>query len=261
MATNSVDVLGPGRTGALTGSRKGFYFGMAVVLAATVFIGFSPSFYLRAVLAKPLHVPPLSTALLVVHGSVMTVWMLLLLAQTGLVKAGRVELHRRFGVFAAAWAVLMVCVVLVTAIVQAHRAVIAGTPPSNFNTLSSISDIALFGVLIGVAVRLRRSPGVHRRLMILATVLLMTPATFRTFNFLLAPLGLPLLPVGILIGLGLPTAYVLAVAVHDLVTLRRIHPATIWGGVPILMWEALIVSPFYASSLATELTHKLAGLY
>jgi hypothetical protein len=127
MATNSVDILGAGRASAVTGSRSGFYFGMAVVLAATVFIGFSPSFYLRAVLAKPLQVPPLSTAVLAVHGSVMTVWMLLVPAMTGLVKAGRVELHRRFGVFAAEWAVVVFCVVLVTAIVQAHRAVLAGT--------------------------------------------------------------------------------------------------------------------------------------
>jgi hypothetical protein len=135
MATNSVDILGAGRASAVTGSRSGFYFGMAVVLAATVFIGFSPSFYLRAVLAKPLQVPPLSTAVLAVHGSVMTVWMLLVPAMTGLVKAGRVELHRRFGVFAAEWAVVVFCVLRGSS--NCDRAGSSGGARGYYNHLSS----------------------------------------------------------------------------------------------------------------------------
>ena len=77
MATNSVDVLGQGRTTARSASRGGFYFWMAVVLAAEVFIGFSPSFYLRPVLAARLQVAPIPSSLVVVHGCVMTIWMLL----------------------------------------------------------------------------------------------------------------------------------------------------------------------------------------
>lgn len=81
-------------------TSKPFYTGMAIILAATVFLGFAPTFYLRGYVPLPLGVGPLYP-LLVAHGLVNTLWFALFLAQTLLIAASRTDLHRRLGVLGA----------------------------------------------------------------------------------------------------------------------------------------------------------------
>jgi hypothetical protein len=263
----SSSILEPGAH-ALAKPRGGFYFWMAVALAVTIFLGFSPSFYLRSVLVPPLRAPPAPTPLLIVHAVVMTVWMLLLLAQAGLVKSGRVPLHRKLGVFAASWAGVVVVLGVIVPVVRAHTALAPGAPSSgiaafqrNFNTLGSIAEIANFAVLVMIAVRFRRRPDVHRRLMTIATVSLTQPATGRFAVIVLVPL-VPGLELGTarVIGVALSIAFVAAVALHDFVELGRLHRVTVWGVIPYVLLEALIFTPFYGSATAANLTHWLADL-
>ncbi len=251
-------------------SRSGFYFGMAVAISITVVLGFAPSFYLRPFLARHLSVPPIarlgaSLPLVVTHGLAFTTWMALLLAQTGLVRTRRVALHRRLGVLAAAWAALIVIVTVAMAAEIGRTLNTPGLPGNviaqvNFLTLGSLAEILIFGSLLGLAVGLRRRPAVHRRLTILATVSMTQPATGRIAGILLAQLvpGLGL-PWGA-IGTGMSIAFVVAIALHDLLTLRRVHPATVWGAVPYLMLEALNFTPFYGSAEASALTGWVANL-
>jgi hypothetical protein len=69
-----------------------FFSSMAVLILITVFLGFARTYYLAGVFnANPL--PPL----LHLHGAAFSSWILLLIVQTSLVAAGRVDLHRRLG--------------------------------------------------------------------------------------------------------------------------------------------------------------------
>jgi len=70
-----------------------FFTGMAIAAALTVFIGFAPTYYL----GNFFDARPVST-LVHIHGVVSTSWILLFVAQTSLVAAGRTDLHRRLGV-------------------------------------------------------------------------------------------------------------------------------------------------------------------
>jgi hypothetical protein len=97
--------------------------------------------------------------------------------------------------------------------------------------------------------------------MIMSTVSMTQAATGRIAGFFLFPLvpgmGIPGVKV---IGVGLSIAFVVAMALHDLWTERRLHPATIWGAAPYLVLEAVIFTPFYGSPTATALTHWVTGI-
>ena len=106
-------------------SAHSFYIGVAVALAITVFIGFAPTFYLKALTAAP----PLSP-LVWAHGLLFTSWIVLLITQAMLVAKNRVNLHMRLGVFGIALALAMVVVGLLTAISAARLGhVPPGAPP------------------------------------------------------------------------------------------------------------------------------------
>lgn len=70
-----------------------FFSGMALLMLVTVFVGFAPSYYLAGLLRAPLPSP-----IIHVHGALFSCWILLLVTQTSLVSAGRVDVHRRLGI-------------------------------------------------------------------------------------------------------------------------------------------------------------------
>ena len=67
-----------------------FFSAMAAILLGTVFLGFARSYYLAGVFHAPLP-----SLIVHIHGAAFTCWILLFVAQTSLVLAGRVDLHRR----------------------------------------------------------------------------------------------------------------------------------------------------------------------
>jgi len=96
---------------------------MAVVLFLPVAILFGPTFFLRpwSGARHPLGGPfPVH---LIIHGSVLSAWFLLFIAQTWLVAAHRVDLHRRLGVIGVGLAVAVVVASSVTIVRVVPRAV------------------------------------------------------------------------------------------------------------------------------------------
>src|SRR5258708_24206695 len=98
-----------------------FFSGMAVLILATVFVGFARSYYLAGVFKAPLP-----SVVIHIHGAVFSSWILLLLAQTSLVVAGRVDLHRRLGLLGFGLACLLVIVGLLAATDSLARHFAAG---------------------------------------------------------------------------------------------------------------------------------------
>lgn len=88
---------------------------MALLILATVFLGFAHSYYLAGVFHAPLP-----SRIIHIHGTIFSCWILLLITQTSLVAAGRTDIHRRLGIAGFLLACLMVVVgVLAAANVRA----------------------------------------------------------------------------------------------------------------------------------------------
>jgi hypothetical protein len=196
-----------------------FYSWAAVAVALVVFAGFAKTFYLRALFASP----ALSN-LLALHGTVMTLWIAVFITQTRLVAGGRTDLHRRLGVFGGVLAGAMLVVGTAAAIDAGRRGFTPApeVPPLKFIVLPLV-DITLFAVLVGVALWKRRRSDVHKRLMLLATVSILTPAIARIPVPAIHDRGLPMF-------FGLTILGVVLCVAIDTIRNRRLHPAFGWGG-------------------------------
>ena len=93
---------GPGEPGTRLLSRRDVVF-----LALVVWV-FARTYFFKLWFGTPV--------LLHVHGAAMSGWVVLLAIQSGLVAARRVQWHRRLGVLAACWAVLVVVTGSVTTV-------------------------------------------------------------------------------------------------------------------------------------------------
>jgi len=80
-----------------------FFSGMAVLSLASVFVGFARSYYLAGVFKAQLP-----NFLVHIHGAVFSCWIILLIVQSSLVAAGRVDVHRHLGMLGFGLACLMV---------------------------------------------------------------------------------------------------------------------------------------------------------
>ena len=94
------------------------YLGTSLIFFGLVFWAFARTFYLKPFF----RTPPLS-ALLHIHGAVMTGWVVLLVVQTSLIAAHRVHWHRRLGMFGAVWGALVVLFGSITTLRAAARKV------------------------------------------------------------------------------------------------------------------------------------------
>lgn len=215
---------------AAPASRPGdrlFYGGMALAIAATVFAGFSATFYSRA------GTLPALSPLLIVHGIVFTSWILIFITQTSLISARRVDLHRRLGVGAAVLAAAMV-VVGVTAAVDALRrgaAPLPGIDPRMFFAVP-IGDMIVFSILVGAGILNRANSQTHKRLMLLATISILAAAISRWP----IPFMMEHAPFSFFAGVDL---FVLLAIAYDLFSRHRVHSAYIWGGLLILASQPL----------------------
>jgi hypothetical protein len=214
---------------------------MAIAFAVVVFVGFAPTYYLRT-----LYDQPALPSLVHLHGALFSAWILLLVVQTRLVAMKRTDLHRTLGVAGGALAVLMLIVAYFVAISAARRT--AQIPGQLQFLIVPVGALIVFPVLVGAAFLLRRRADFHKRLILLATIELINAAVDRLPGVFAAGLA-PFYP-----GTDL---FLLALVVYDGVTLRHLHPATLWGGLFLVAMQALRVSLMDTSvwlAVATWLT-------
>jgi hypothetical protein len=209
---------------ARDGHQRGFFVAMASILVVVVAVGFAPSFYLRTYLAAgssgaarqslPMHV--------YAHGVVLTLWYLLFLVQTILVASRRVSVHRRLGVVGAVLAAAVLTASMLVVIRLAARATAHGVTsgPVALIVTGDTGLLILFALFVVAGISSRRQADVHKRLMLLASITLVAPALARL------PGAEALIPISVVV----PQLLLFAALIgYDVVSSRRLHPATAWG--------------------------------
>jgi hypothetical protein len=215
-----------------------FFTAMAALALITAFAGFAPTYYLKAYFETPALKPWVH-----VHAALFTIWILLLLVQTQLIRAGQFHWHRALGQAALTIAVLMV----VTGVF-----VIAGKPrptaASRAFIFTPLITLVLFPLFIAVALRFRRDAATHKRLMLLATMMLLSAATLRVLMFF----DINPLPYGHYVATYL--LILVPLAIYDLARLGKLHAATAWGGAILIarhgLHELVAYSPQWQSVAA-----------
>lgn len=210
-----------------SGRDRRLYTWFAILMPIIVVLGFARTYYLKGFFDTPV-IPGLLVHL---HGAVMTSWVILFMVQVWLVSSRRVRVHQRLGKIGAGLAILVVLVGVTTGIASAARGATTGPPPLQFLVIP-LGDMLLFALLIGTALYFRRRMDIHKRLMLVAAVNLLTPAIARIpFNFIING--------GPLVFFGLTDLILVACVAIDTVKNRKLHPAFLWGTLLVILSQPL----------------------
>ena len=203
-----------------------FFSAMAILILATVALGFARTYFLAGVFRAPLP-----NWLIHVHGAAFSSWIILLVAQTSLVSAGRTDIHRRLGILGFALASLMV----ILGTVAGTDALRRGFHPPGVDAktfyIVPVTDMLFFGILIFVAFRNRFNPPAHKRLILIGTAALLIAAVSRW----------PFAAVNnnLLVATFISDSFVLLVAAYDLFSTGKLHRATIWAGAFLIVAQQI----------------------
>jgi hypothetical protein len=220
---------------------------MVALLLVTVLLGFARTYFLAGVFRAPLP-----NTLIHIHGAVFTSWMLLLIVQTSLVSARRVDIHRKLGLFGFSLACLMVILGVLAATDALARNFVPPGAPFDAKTFYSIpiGGMLIFSTLIYFAYRMRQNPAVHKRLILIATVAMMD-----------APLGrIAVVNQSHLLADLWCFSFLVFIVLYDWWSTGKVYRATIWASLFVIVASELRVpigmtSPWHAFATWAQSLH------
>jgi len=224
---------------------------MAIVFVIVAVTGFAPRSL--AIVAGTRPTPPLIVHL---HAATMSAWLVLLLAQTLFMGAGRPDIHKSLGVTSFVLGPAMF-LMMSTLVIRGFLGVLnpATAPPLQllgnavaFQTFIMARAALLFGLFFVWAIAVRKSaPETHKRMIILATFMVIDAAIARVPWLPGAYIRDGGAPVSIFTGYDLTHLYQLLllapVLIYELIRFGRVHWVYLLG---IGLFMASAVSAHFA---------------
>jgi hypothetical protein len=152
---------------------------LAIAITIVVMVGWG---FWRTYFGPLLHGGVNKYSIIHVHAAVFVGWLALLVTQAWLVVTGNLHLHRRLGKVGVAYGMLVICIGSIISIatpilhVQAHQMPVAR---ASLVVLYNLTDIFVFSGFFVTAMIYQRIPELHRRLILSATVALLSAAIGR----------------------------------------------------------------------------------
>jgi len=202
-----------------------FFVYMACLFPVLVLLGFTPSYMMVYSGAAQLH------WFAHVHGAIMSSWLIVFLVQSVLAAKGNLKFHRKLGLFAAGLGVL-VWLCMVTASIRGRAAYYFPPEDDVWDILLiELYASSLFAVFFTWGMLARKNAAAHKRLVLLATIIIMTAAVDR-IRFL--P-GATQMSRFIYLDMLLIPLFI-----YDIVTLKRIHKITVLGALIFVILQISI---------------------
>lgn len=217
--------LNPKRPTSSRWRERLFVVGLLLIASAIIFVGFARTYYLNGFFARRSL-----TATVHLHGFLFSAWFVLLFVQIALIAKRRTDVHRRVGYVGGLLAFSMVIVGMIVTIHAAKYGTSAkppGLPTAKFLVVPFF-DVIVFATLAGIGLYFRTKPHVHKRLMILATLGILTAGVAR-------------IPLDFIRNRDISTLFLmgdlvaLAYITHDTLIHKRLHPACLFGGLLIVL--------------------------
>lgn len=224
-----------------------FYFAMSLLIAVIVVWGFSHT--VNQDLLRPLVPPP---AILWFHAAAFTGWVAFFIFQSTLVRTRNVKWHRYFGVYGATLGAIMVPLGVATAVVMARfQTYRLHEKGRDAFLIIPVCGMIYFAVFLSLAILWRKKPELHRRLIFIATCVLLEAAFGRIAFFIRIPVLSIYSGVDGLILLG---------AARDLIVNRRIHRVYLVA-LPLLMISQsfIVYTHNHNSAWWLHIAHGLIG--
>ncbi len=190
------------------------------------------------------------------HAVVFVGWLVVLTAQVLLIRRQRHDLHKQLGIAAMVLAAVMMVIGPATAIVVQRAAF--GTPDSDpaFFAIQFFDIVAFAGLVVAAFLQRGNSPA-HKRLMLLATLMISDAGFARWLGGPLHQIfGDRFMPY--MAHFYVPNdLLILGLGAYDLITRRRLHPAYVAGAVWIFAIQLLIGYLYTAPWWKVFVTHLI----
>ena len=215
---------------------RGIFRAAAIGAFAIVVAGFARTYFLRPWLGLP-SLP----VFIHVHGAIMLSWVLLLVVQVLLVSRNRLAWHRRVGWAGLALAVLVV-VMGTSATLRAAVREVSGHTEDAANQVTvlglELTQMIMFTVFAFLGFVWRKQPAYHKRMMILATAVMLFNPVVRILD------ALDVSSINNTTVLIID-ALILTVVATDSARHRHLHPAFGWGAAAAIggIQTALLLAP------------------
>ena len=166
--------------------QRRIFVPLALFITLIAFVGFWPT-YFGMLLAGTVSAP----LIIHIHAAVFVLWLALFIAQAVLAATGRRALHIRLGPWIMAYGVLLIVVALSTAVAVFHQRVADGNfVDATRRLFAPLRDMLFFSAFLAAGWFYRRSPEVHKRIMVAAATILLVAAVVR-LAFLGRPAPIP----------------------------------------------------------------------
>ncbi len=207
-------------------TRKNSFYLLVGVLGLLAVVGGFLTTYIRPVLEGAFEAP----LIVHVHGAAAFGWILLFLVQSLAVKFNNFRLHRRLGYFGIVLALGIVLTMIPVGLFQVEKGLLAGDGDTAISMIVGVVTTTLmFAVLVAGGFVYRRQPKIHKRLLLLSTIVLLWPAWFRFRHYL------PSVPrPDIWFAVVLADSLILLSWVADKISFGKVHPVLLFGGLFII---------------------------
>lgn len=219
-------------------SRKrlpSFFLVMAIVGLFAAIIGFGKTFFLPVARGK-FDAP----FVIHLHGAFAFAWVLLFVVQPTLIHFQNYRIHQYLGILGLLIAAGISVTMIPAGIFVVHRDLDQGLGEFAYSSLFGVitSGILFFALVLSGIVN-RKKPETHKRLMLLATIVVLWPAWFR-FRHYFPSVSRP----EIWFGLILADSLIVIAWIWDKLKNGRIHPVLKYIGTFIIVEQSLEVALF-----------------
>jgi hypothetical protein len=226
---------------AVRAESRNFYVWLAGVFLLVAFGGFTPTYWAR-IATGTFHAEPI----IHIHGILLFSWTCFYFVQTALVAAGRTLDHRAWGLAGISLFTAMMFSILVGQEAVLHRNELLGFGDGARRFAAvTLTAWPLMAAFFALAIVNIRKPEVHKRLMTLLMIGMMTPAIARVFITFFAPAAAgAAAPPPVFVTLPpslLADLLLVAVILRDWRILGRPHPVYVYGGLALVAQQLLTV--------------------
>lgn len=155
--------------------KPSFFFWMILAMCVFVFGGFGMNSFIPALRGDFPPAPPIVH----VHGVIFIAWMLLLVAQSALIGAGNVKLHRSLGTWGIAHATAVLFTGALIQLIGSRKGMDGGGVAASDGLYLGFAAVIGFAIMFTLAIRNTKRPEIHRRMMLFAMLPLLPPGVNR----------------------------------------------------------------------------------
>ncbi len=195
------------------------------------------------------------------HAAAFSAWVMLLMAQSLLIRSGNVRIHRQLGTAAIGLAAVMLFLgPAVSIAIQRSQQLLAHPSPAFGNPAFlaiQFSGMIDFAILLVAGLALRANPSAHRRLMLLTT-LAISDAGFSRFSggWFFQHMA-PGYWTWFAAAYAANDLLILLLGGYDLVTRRRLHPAWVVGAGYLFASQCTAIALFLNPAWKAFATHLI----